>query len=66
MQFTITIPDDVVAQLQNGCGDISRKIVRMNVTEYLKQQGKATKQVFFDGEPFTAQSVWRIRDRVLR
>jgi len=24
------------------------------------------KQVVFDGEPFTAQSVWRIRDKVLK
>jgi hypothetical protein len=38
----------------------------MNVTEYLKKQGKAVKQVAFDGEPFTAQSVWRLRDRLLR
>jgi hypothetical protein len=37
----------------------------MNVTEYLKKQGKAVKQVVFDGEPFTAQSVWRMRDTVL-
>jgi DNA-directed RNA polymerase subunit RPC12/RpoP len=38
----------------------------MNVTEYLQRQGKAVKQIVFDGEPFTAQSLWRMRDRVLR
>ena len=37
----------------------------MNVTEYLKKQGKAVKQIVFDGEPFTAASLWRMRDRVL-
>lgn len=36
----------------------------MNVTEYLRKQAKPTKQVIFDGEPFTAQSVWRMRDRL--
>jgi len=38
----------------------------MNVTEYLKKQSKATKQIIFDGEPFTAASLWRMRDRVLQ
>ena len=37
----------------------------MNVTEYLKKQGKTVKQIAFDGEPFTAASLWRMRDRVL-
>lgn len=37
----------------------------MNVTEYLKKQSKAVKQIVFDGEPFTAASLWRMRDRVL-
>lgn len=37
----------------------------MNVTEYLRKQGKAVKQIVFDGEPFTALSVWRMRERVL-
>lgn len=38
----------------------------MNVTEYLKQQGKAAKQIVFDDDPFTAQSVWRMRDHLFR
>lgn len=38
----------------------------MNVTEYLQRQGKAVKQIVFEGEPFTARSLWRLRDRVLR
>ena len=36
----------------------------MNVTDYLKQHGKDTKQIVFDGEPFTALNVVRLRDRV--
>jgi DNA-directed RNA polymerase subunit RPC12/RpoP len=37
----------------------------MNVTEYLKKQGKAVKQIVFDGEPFTAASLWRMRDKIV-
>ncbi len=42
------------------------KIRWMNVTEYLKRHGKDTKQVIFDGEPFTALNVRRLGDRLLR
>ena len=38
----------------------------MNVTEYLKKRGKAVKQIDFDGEPFTAMSLWRMRDRLFQ
>ena len=38
----------------------------MNVTEYLQKQGrKQVKQVIFKGEPFTAQALQRLRDRLL-
>jgi hypothetical protein len=37
----------------------------MNVTDYLKRHGKDTKQIVFDGEPFTALNVARMRDRLL-
>lgn len=37
----------------------------MNVTDYLREHGAATKQIVFDGEPFTALNVARMRDRVL-
>jgi hypothetical protein len=37
----------------------------MNVTDYLKKHGQDVKQIVFDGEPFTALSVVRLRDRVL-
>ena len=33
----------------------------MNVTEYLCQHGTATKQIIFEGEPFTALNVARLR-----
>jgi hypothetical protein len=37
----------------------------MNMTEHLKKQVKPVKQIIFDGEPFTAASVRRLRERVL-
>ncbi|MDX6696028.1 MAG: hypothetical protein QOF02_3631 [Blastocatellia bacterium] len=38
----------------------------MNVTDYLqRQKAKSAKQVIFDGEPFTALSVTRLRDKLL-
>jgi DNA-directed RNA polymerase subunit RPC12/RpoP len=37
----------------------------MNVTEYLQRHGKDTRQVVFDGEPFTALSVVKLRDKLL-
>jgi len=33
----------------------------MNVTDYLRQHGTATKQIIFEGEPFTALNVARLR-----
>jgi hypothetical protein len=41
------------------------KIRWMNVTDYLKHHGKDTKQIVFDGEPFTAPNVARLRDVIL-
>ena len=39
----------------------------MNVTEYLRKQGrKQVKQIVFKGEPFTAQTLQRLRDSVLK
>ncbi|HEX8397559.1 MAG TPA: TIR domain-containing protein [Pyrinomonadaceae bacterium] len=37
----------------------------MNVTEYLQKHGADTKQITFDGEPFTALNVSRMRDKLL-
>jgi hypothetical protein len=37
----------------------------MNVTDYLKRQRKNTRQIVFEGEPFTALSLVRLRDRLL-
>jgi hypothetical protein len=51
----------VMLVVRDGYG----RILWMNVTEYLQTQGKAVKQIVFEGEPFTAQSLWRMRDRVL-
>ena len=41
------------------------KIRWMNITEYLKRKGHITKQIEFDGEPFTAESLCRLRKRLL-
>ncbi|MEA3323545.1 MAG: DUF4365 domain-containing protein [Euryarchaeota archaeon] len=37
----------------------------MNVTEYLREHGTKTRQIIFEGEPFTALNVARLRGRVL-
>jgi GTPase SAR1 family protein len=37
----------------------------MNVTDYLQHHGPDTRQIVFEGEPFTALNVARLRDRVL-
>jgi GTPase SAR1 family protein len=41
------------------------KIRWMNVTNYLQIHGKDTKQIVFEGEPFTAPNVAKLRDNVL-
>jgi hypothetical protein len=38
----------------------------MNVTDYLRQQGKNTKQNVFEGESFTALNVARMREKVVK
>ena len=37
----------------------------MNATEYLKKHGADTRQIVFEGEPFTALNVIRLRDKIL-
>lgn len=37
------------------------KIRWMNVTDYLREHGTQTKQIIFEGEPFTALNVARLR-----
>jgi hypothetical protein len=41
------------------------KIRWMNVTDYLRQHDKDTKQIVFEGEPFTAPNVAKLKDKVL-
>jgi hypothetical protein len=41
------------------------KIRWMNVSDYLAEHGKQTRQVVFDGEPFTALNLVRLRDLLL-
>jgi transcription elongation factor Elf1 len=42
------------------------KIRWMNVTDYLREHGKDTKQIVFQGEPFTALNVVRKRGELLQ
>jgi hypothetical protein len=41
------------------------KIRWMNVSAYLKRHGKKTKQIIFEGEPFTALNVVKLRNKLL-
>ncbi len=38
----------------------------MNVTDYLNQHETKTKQIIFEGEPFTALNIIRLKDRLFR
>jgi len=38
----------------------------MNVTDYLRRSGHKNRQIVFEGEPFTALSVVKLRNRILR
>jgi hypothetical protein len=51
----------VMLVIRNSKGEIRW----MNVTDYLNKQAGNVKQIVFEGEPFTAQTVWRLRDRLL-
>ena len=42
-----------------------KEIRWMNITEYLKRKGPDTKRIEFEGEPFTAESLCRLRKRLL-
>ena len=52
---------DVMLVIRNSNDEIRW----MNATEYLKKHGKDTKQIIFDGEPFTALSLIKMRDKLL-
>ena len=53
-------PVMLVIRTSNG------KIRWMNVTDYLRQHGKRTKQIVFEGDPFTALNVAKLRDKAVR
>lgn len=38
----------------------------LNVTEYLAKHGKTSKQIIFEGEPFTVENLLKMRDRTMR
>jgi hypothetical protein len=43
-----------------------KNIQWMNVTDYLKKHGNKTKQIAFDGEPFTAPNVAKLGKEILK
>jgi small GTP-binding protein len=44
----------------------SDKVIRwMNVSDYLKKHGENTKQIIFEGEPFTALNLVKLRNKIL-
>jgi small GTP-binding protein len=44
--------------------DSDAQICWMNITEYLRQYGVGAQQIIFDGEPFTALSVIKLKERL--
>ena len=52
-------PVMLVVRTSNG------EIRWLNVSDYLRRQKRPTRQIVFDGEPFTALNLRRLRDQVL-
>ncbi|MEM8557342.1 MAG: DUF4365 domain-containing protein [Bacteroidota bacterium] len=69
--FTIKKPRHAEYWLSQPCPVMlvirtSDGVIRwMNVTEYLEEHGPDTKQIVFNGEPFTATSVIALRNQLL-
>ena len=55
---SLAAPIMLVARASDG------QIRWMNVTESLKQRGVQKSQIIFDGEPFSALSVLRVKDKM--
>jgi GTPase SAR1 family protein len=62
VEYWLSHPGPVMLVIRTSDG----KIRWMNVTDYLQRHGPDTRQVIFEGEPFTALNVVRARDRVLQ
>ncbi len=56
-QYWLAQPCPVMLVIRTSDGQVRW----MNVTEYLQEHGKTTKQIVFDGEPFTALKVAKMR-----
>jgi small GTP-binding protein len=52
---------DVMLVIRTSDGEIRW----MNATDYLRKHGRGTRQIVFDGEPFTALNLVRLRDKLL-
>jgi WD40 repeat protein len=62
VDYWLSHPGPVMLVIRTSDGQIRW----MNVTDYLQRHGPDTRQVIFDGEPFTMDSVRRLRDSELR
>jgi hypothetical protein len=61
-EYWLSQPCPVMLVIRTSDG----KIRWMNVTEYLRKHGKSAKQIIFEGEPFTAPNVAKLRDKLLQ
>lgn len=58
-------PDHLVYPVMLAIQTSDGQIRWMNVSDYLAEHGKQTKQVIFDGEPFIALNLVEMRNRLL-
>jgi len=61
LEYWLSQNYDVMLVIRTSDGQIRW----MNVTDYLKKRGKNVKQIVFEGEPFSALSVIRLRDKLV-
>ncbi|MGD0950909.1 MAG: TIR domain-containing protein [Methanotrichaceae archaeon] len=64
LEYWISQPVDVYLVIRQTDEQISEQTIRwMNVTRYLKnRKDKKSRQIIFDGEALTMETVWRLRD----
>lgn len=60
-KYWLSFPYPVMLVIRNSDGQIRW----MNVTEYLKKNGIESRNIIFEGEPFTALNISRMRNRLL-
>ncbi|MEO0475929.1 MAG: DUF4365 domain-containing protein, partial [Planctomycetota bacterium] len=65
LTYWLEQPVDVFLVIRQTDEQSGQQEIRwMNVTEYLKKRtNKKSRQIIFDGEPLTMETVWELRDR---